>query len=65
MAKGTRDQYIAAAQALAGIAQGYLAHVPEAFKPFIHMDQINKAINDAAVAAVDAALSVPVASKAQ
>ena len=66
----TRDEYIAAAQALAGIAQGYLAHVPAVFKPYIHMDEINKAINDAAVAAVDAAEKVRgagdrVASKTQ
>jgi uncharacterized coiled-coil DUF342 family protein len=51
----TREEYIAAAKALADEAQQYIAQIPHAFQQFVHMDQVGKIINEAAVKAVDAA----------
>lgn len=54
----TREQYIAGAAAIAKIAQTAIAKVPEQFRSMIPMDQVGEYINQAAVAAIDAAEGV-------
>jgi hypothetical protein len=61
----TRDEYIAGAAAIAVIAEGYISAVPGIWRQHIPMDQVNDAINKAAVAAIDAAEKVRSAVVAQ
>lgn len=52
----TQAEYIAAAKALAQIAEGYIEKVPGEFRSFIpSTEELGQVINEAAVKAVDAA----------